>query len=425
MSEAVADKVADSGSTPAEAPVEKTAPKVVEKESATKEAQQVEASKEPEEEKKGRRSRNDIRKAMKDRLQKRQADAERTMEGDDRPRDEHGRFLPKEDVPKQEGEVADAADPSKGQESAAKVADGRVRIDLPADHPLRDEGQTHIEVSPDNERTMRAALNQWTRRSELEEAKKQVAQERQLRMQVMAEIEATKAKQTQGQVPHLEHFLADLREAYGEQPELVKAIEQGLQANEKQKEQQYRQQAVQRIQMQQEATQFGRTIEASAPAEYPMWAQTGELRTRINQALIHYGDFVDARNEKLAQAGRPLSRVDKAEFDSWLRLQYQQDPRVQKTVREFQNKRRASLEQNIREEERTRLLEEQQKKAAEVQSRHGRRPPHPSGAVPGLQARTTDTADERQDALRNAKPGGQRLKQIRQSVRDRVRRAQT
>lgn len=89
--------------------------------------------------------------------------------------------------------VADSeAGSATGTETASEAADvppqGMVRIELPEGHPLRDQGETYLDVPAAKERTYRTLVNSAARRAEAEQAQTQLAEERTARARVEAEL---------------------------------------------------------------------------------------------------------------------------------------------------------------------------------------------------------------------------------------------
>lgn len=347
----------------------------------------------------------------------------------EQPRDDRGRFQAKaENQQEQRGAVSPTASETPGNETpaASPVAEGFVRIEIPKDHPLREQGRTHWDVRSEDERDLRAALNQWTRRSEKEEAEKlqkqfeqRLEQERIQRLRVQAELEAMKAGvPSLENNPDLDAALKDIERAWGGQkPEVVEFMKNAVREQFAREQQAAHEAAFSRVQMGETTDRFLSTVQTSAAQQFPVWNQTGELNARMSQALGQYGDMVDARNAQLAQMGRPHQPPSADEFFRYVRTSYVGDARVQKQIQDMKNKREAELRERIRQEERKKLQEAQAQKRQEVEKRHSTRPPAPSGQL--HRAHQTSGEDDSFD-LRKV-PVAQRGKALRERVKARMR----
>lgn len=110
----------------------------------------------------------------------------------EQPRNDAGQFV--------EGQAAPAAEPTQvldGSATAEATASteaayappaGMVRIELPEGHPLRDQGTTHLDVAPSQERTIRAAVNAAARRADVEAAMARVQEEAAARQRAEAQL---------------------------------------------------------------------------------------------------------------------------------------------------------------------------------------------------------------------------------------------
>lgn len=372
-----------------------------------------------------RKSLGDIRKAARERAR----DRARSERAKQQPRTEDRTRFATAPESQPEEQVAEAAAPSEDEAAAADtVAEGYVRIEIPEDHPLRAQGRSHWDVREgDDERDLRAALNQWTRRAQLEESEnaqkalqEQLEQEQIARLQLQARLDATSNIQPQADTG-LQHFMEDLKTAYKDQPELIQTIEQALVAKQQAEVAKAQREAEETALLARSGAQLAQQVAATAPQNYPLWAQTGEIGPRVRQGLMEYASLVDARNAQLVSLGQRPQPANRAEFDRYLQNTYLQDPRIKDQMQKAQNERRARRDAEVREEARRELAAEQQRKAEEAQARHATRPPSPGMAVPGLQAARPDPTADRLEALKQAPAGGSRLKMIRESVRARTR----
>lgn len=86
------------------------------------------------------------------------------------PRGPDGRFVPKE------GEAPAATEPLDSANTEAAAQPSVVRIEVPVDNPLRDQGLEFIDARPEQERAIRALLNNPVRRREVEEAQRSASE---------------------------------------------------------------------------------------------------------------------------------------------------------------------------------------------------------------------------------------------------------
>ena len=139
------------------------------------------------------------------------------------PRAEDGKFVPVDTA-------APAAEPAEqvltesvtveataAPQAADGPPEGMVRIELPEGHPLRDQGDTHLDVPRDKERTFRAAVNAAARRAEVDAAERRVQEERVARLRLEAELKFVREQGSQFWTPEHQATYDDLARAYGQE----------------------------------------------------------------------------------------------------------------------------------------------------------------------------------------------------------------
>ena len=264
-----------------------------------------------------------------------------------------GRFGKRHARPAAAPETPPAAAPEPGETPgaetppAAPVAAGQIRIDLPESHPLREQGLSHIDVPEGSETQLRATINSWTRRADVEranDARKAAANEATRYKLQVARLEAEAELRRSGALnqfddPQLQKMLAD---ADAHDPERAKLLREGIEAQKRALVQQAVGNAERDVRDTQEATEFLDDFGAKAPALYAVWHGQGEayFKQRVAPVLGEYGRRVDARIEA-GGAGASVS-----EFTKYLDHYYAQDPQVRSAVEQH----RKTEAERIREE---------------------------------------------------------------------------
>ena len=331
-----------------------------------------------------------------------------------RPRDEQGRFKgdeapPSEDPPAE----TPAEEPTDTPAAAPGVADGEVRIELPQGHALREQGHEHFDVPEHLEKTFRASLNSWTRRSEVEQASaaaKQAADEATRLREQVARLQAEQRLASSGELdkltdPKLQQML---EQAEQHDPDRAKILREALDAQKREIMAREGEKAVRETQDQEAGQRFLQQFWSEVPRLYQVWHGQGEhvVREKVAPIIAAYGKTVD---DRMARGG-PGPDVNEF-FRDYLDPQYARDPAVVQKVKAYRDAEAEKIRRAALAEGRAAAEKELEQKQREAADRHGRRPPNAPAAA---QAQGAATPED--DPIRNAPPG-QRHKAMRSLAR--------
>lgn len=136
------------------------------------------------------------------------------------PRAEDGKFTEAEAAPAATDSEALAVS-ATGEATTPPAADGppegMVRIEYPEGHPLRAQGETHIDVPAAYERSARTMVNSAARRQEAEAAERRAQEERAARLRVEAELKFVREQGSSFWTPEHQATYDDLLRAYGQE----------------------------------------------------------------------------------------------------------------------------------------------------------------------------------------------------------------
>ena len=261
-----------------------------------------------------------------------------------------------------------------------------MRIPLPEGHPLRARGMEQVDVPEGHEREYRAILNQWTTRSQVSELEDEV-------VRLRAQLEARQKSPPPNPLddPTYQRLLDDIDRKY--KPEMAQEIKDALRAKWEQGAQPDTAAIEATVAINRQAREFQTEVQSRAAAQYPMWAEQGELGPRMQQHIVAYGDWLDSENQRRFEAKQPPLRPDPGQFFEWVNQTYLKDPRVQAQVRQARTRQQQEALEKARQEERERLRKEEEAKLAEQRQRHRGRPPGVPVAGP-RGARAQDAAPE-------------------------------
>lgn len=310
---------------------------------------------------------------------------------------------------------------------AAEGSPEGIRIDIPADHPLRGMGVETLHANDaQQERAIRALLNSHTRRAEVEQAQQALRQyedaiaERDARL----EVAQNRVRQLIAD-PSLASIYGDLKQAYGEEHanrwldgELRQddsAVQERLQAYQQQRLQSDAVQAAQSFQQQ--------AFEA-AQGYYPQfWTQSPDFQQAFSRAY----DLYDTMVGRAIQQGQTVVPSVEQFVGDVLQREYLASPVVraeaQRQLQEEQAKaaaeaeaaKKAEAERLEREKQATAAAAVQQFKQQAAQTRQ-QMPPHPMGQLGGAARADLQSTGPQQEDTSNMSP--YQLKQrLRQEVR--------
>lgn len=306
------------------------------------------------------------------------------------PRNPDGTFKSAADTPVADTETDTAA--PKVAESGQGEPEKLVTIPLDPSHPLWDQGIRELKDVPAHlEREVRTMANAVIRKSEAEAAQKaaQAAQKEAALLRAKMEMLQDGTLQNLDANPEVQALLADIERAYPEQAEVAQAAFAALQAQKRQAKEAELNSKVEREFV---GRSFITEVQANATRQYPVWAQSGELAPKMQNAMAQYGDYVDARNANLTALGKPESQPSVKEFFNWVDSNYVRDPRVQKQLAEFQGSHTKKVSESAATKaaaaERSRIAQMEKQRLSEAAQRHSTRPPAPvpagvRGAVVG------------------------------------------
>lgn len=303
-----------------------------------------------------------------------------------------GQFVSTEPAPAAAPE-APAGEAAPAEPPAAE-APQRVRVDLP--EALRERGRDSIEVAPEYEREIRALVNGYTRRAEVERLNHYAQQVEEhaagYRAQADAYWELLQVALTD---PNLGEEVRQIRELLGD--EAASRHLQGLlqQAGGKITERvgAYRQEAA-AARMEQRAISFAQEAYQAARASYPLWSD-GE----IQRALGHYATYLELNG------GQDYSMQ---EFFNLANSLYLQNPRVQEEAQRRYQANQTAERERLAQELRAQHEAQERQKLAEAANRRSTNPlaGAPSAVrtgvtVPAVETRPTSV----QEARRALRPG--------------------
>lgn len=329
---------------------------------------------------------------------------------EERPRDEQGRFIKKEETA-----PSDAAATSSEDEASSPPATevpGFVRIELPPEHPLRERGIDHVVAPESAVREHRALLNQWVTRSQVQQYESRLNQMEEANVRLQAELEAVRKSGPQldpEKDPITQRLLDDIDRKYS--PEMAKRVKDALVANSSAGVDESAVEA--ELEIRRSGRAFMQEVATGAIQQFPLWAQNGQLQQRVGSAMVEYGKHIDAQNAVRKNQGQPLLKPDAGQFFGWLQGAYRKDPAVQQHLEATRAKEAEETRARIREEERAKLAEVERKRLEEQQSRHRTRPP----GVPPVGPKGTRSTDAEVD-IRKMTPD-ERKKHMRDRARAR------
>lgn len=321
-----------------------------------------------------------------------------------------GTFASKEEV--EAAASDDAAHAEEAEPERAGPPEGFVRIEVPEGHEWRRAGgQPHYDVPAASEQFFRTALNNATRRSDVErlETALQEAEKRNIELAARTELARQGLLRDPENDPALQGFLEDVKAKY---PELYEQVKTGLKNGPEALVHDRVRQGMSEYEQTRKAQTFVSTLESpQVRQKYGVWSDA-EFRQALAKHLPTYGDECDRRGVT----------PDLNEFLQRLDVRYVHDPRVVQQIETHREQQERQRREALRAEVRAELEAEQAKKAAgeEVQDRHrtvrgvgrlaaaGRKNADP--AIPTL------SADEQLDSL----PPSERRQALRQRARARA-----
>jgi hypothetical protein len=250
---------------------------------------------------------------------------------------------------------------------------GVVKIPLSDNHPLRSRGFTEWETAPELETETRGMLSAVERQADSQARANEIAERN---MVLEARLRAQQGEMPYRPTPEWDHIIDDLTKTYS--PEVGAAVRQGLEDSNTQHLAQTDQQAATMVAEGRIAQMFVGNVKSEAASRLPVWAKHGELVPNVSKLIDQYSQHVDARNVTLSQEGQSMVAPNSQEFFQWLAPLYANDPRVQQSFKDEQNRVREEDAQRIRAEERSKLAQSEKERLTAAAVRHGQRPPSTS-----------------------------------------------
>lgn len=242
-----------------------------------------------------------------------------------------GKFLPSaEQADTEAGAPAAAAPQGSEQVAETTAAEGTppepIRIELPADHPLRGQGVEFLHVTdPQQERAVRALVNGYTRRSEVEQVQQRVRQMEDEKATLQARYEVAQERLRQFIAdPQKAAFYADVKAQYGEDY-AQRWLDGELQADEAQVQERLKpyQQEREQLAQQQAAEAFLSNAQTQAAQVFPQWWTGGPSYQQALETAVHTYDAYVERRWQTDQSYKPTE----AEFiEKFLKPQFFADP---------------------------------------------------------------------------------------------------
>lgn len=283
-----------------------------------------------------------------------------------------------------------------------------VKIPLRDDDPLRSRGMTEIEVPAQFEREYRNLLNRANRSIEAD----RLAEQNRI---LEAKLEALSGDMpAQLNDPTLQHLLTDIEQSYS--PKEAELIKRALHALNNEALHKVEAEAAHEARLHQAGREFVYDVQRDQDARFPVWAQTGELRYRVSDLLLEYGNNVERRNQDRQAQGLPPILPTAQEFWPWAGRAYVADPRVKQAFEAKQKAEREREAERIRAEERKRIAEEEKQKLQEAAGRHAAVPPGTGSHKTTGNAIAAEADEARRDALRSQ---GSRKRAVAKAIRDR------
>lgn len=317
--------------------------------------------------------------------------------------------------------------PETGNDAPAAVeppvdtpADGRIRIEIPEGHALREQGLDVIHATSEQEaRAIRASLNSYVRRTEVEQARAEAAQAKEQALRLQAELQAREAWSTQVMD---DGTLAKYEAIKSVDPEAAELFMEGARARLKvAADQTY--QTLHDEQVHQAVEQVGRQVVSQIVQNAhtfvpPQVAQSPAYSQVLRATLEAWGREVDARD-----AAGQLDYADPyrmEDFHRHLRQQLLAHPGTESVLRQMyeaeQQQRLAEVQAAKEAElaaERERAKQEALREvAASAAQRHATR--HPLGQIPS-NART-DRQSVSTDVDISSIPAHERKRAIKQRI---------
>lgn len=280
---------------------------------------------------------------------------------------------------------------------------GTVTVPVADNHPLRQRGREAFNVSPEDERDLRALLNSHTRRSELDEMEGQLNNTNAQLLESRASAEYWKERASAGGMltQEQEQTYQDLSNTYGEAD--ADNYRNGIMANLQtegldQKVQEARQTHSQQVAANKAAKFAGDAINdamvgnptSSVKPQYPLWSET-----EVRQTLSGYGALCQAQNAMPTPNG--WYKYADAVYNSNERVRAETD------IRRATEGSRIATKAKAEATEEARVAEEQ--RLQEAANRHGTRP---KSVASTLTAGVRDQGTPEDKSLRFMSPGQQK-----------------
>ncbi len=307
-----------------------------------------------------------------------------------------------------EGAVEAPATPPEGatapEQAVTPPAGGYVRVPLGADHPLRDRAREYFDVPADQERDLRAVLQDHTRRRDVQSANQHLSDARAQLAESRADTKYWRGRASTGGVltPEQQQKYTDLQTTYGQED--ADAYRQGIisQTSTEDRDKVIADAAhTHRIEEARvEATRFSTNAlndalrgnpATSVPPQYPHWTEA-----EVRQALSGYGSICDARGTTPTPSG----------WYAYANAVYASTPTVMAQLAVQQTRDKEMVAEQAKAKATADAKAKEAAAMKEAATRHSTRPGHvPSTASAGV--RDLGTPDE-ETALKNLSPSKQK-----------------
>ena len=235
------------------------------------------------------------------------------------------------------------------------------------------------------EQPFRASINNWTRRSTVEQAETAATtaadEVARLRAKV-ARMEAETELRDKGELAFADDpVLQDmLREAEERAPEQAKIIREAIEARKRELIREAGEKAARQSQVQQSVDRFTNDFRSRIPDQYPHWQNDyGGVEGVLNATAQIAGQYGQHVRNRMAQGG-PGANMD--EFcKEWLDPHYAKHPKVQEEVKAWQESQRKQLLEQGEARGRKAAADAIKQERREAAQRHGARPPAPPAAA--------------------------------------------
>lgn len=310
-----------------------------------------------------------------------------------------------EEVPETETvSASEAVEEGATETDQAITPVGTVTVPVADDHPLRQRGREAFNVSPEDERDIRALLNSHTRRSELDAVQQQVNEISAQLLESRADAEYWRERASNGGIltPEQTQAYQDILNTYGQADAdnyrngiLSSSVNEGLEQKKAEARQEHGQMVAQQKAQKFAADAINDALRGNpatnVPPQYPLWTEP-----EVRLALSGYGSICQARNETPTPKG----------WYSYANAVYGQKPEVQqmKVVEIAERQKKVAAEATAKAAKEARQAEEQ--RLQEAATRHSTRPRTiQANATAGV--RDTGTSDENK-AISLMSPGQQK-----------------